>query len=306
MFFLIGKFLNRANNCFFNLNIMSITKEKAFNAKSALFVIVDELTQQTKKLLQRDLCVVFIILSSLVSVSLSAQLSDGAIVVIRSGNNYLANNYGNISVQTLSELNDKALWYVEGSNNSYSFRNVNSGTYLSHSNYSYLSFGNSPSLWNTSGNGLQIKDDSNTSYYINYVSNTFSLGSSFVPFTFEETEVTFEMRQNPWLLSQMGGDLCIVFVSQAALNDKIIPLSYSFTSSSNFFNSYGGVSVDSTICRYIAPNDGFPKNATLTFTNNLGMTYEGTVQQAAISYQHQKGLSGRSMLPNGIDRKSVV
>lgn len=104
--------------------------------------------------------------------------TDGDIVTIKSGDNFLAVNNAGTAIQNRTEENEYCYWEVTVSGNNYTFRSVTANKYLNipTSNNSNLSLDNSQNI-QKSGSKL-YRTSGRTSYYIRYNNNAWKTTNS--------------------------------------------------------------------------------------------------------------------------------
>ncbi len=238
-----------------------------------------------------------------------AQLSNGAIVTISSGNNFLATNGSNLTNVTTVSIN--ALWEVSVTTVSgttrYAFKNVVTNSYLriqqSWWNYNLTLQSNisDESRWTLEGK--KLKNVYHNNYFLRY-NNQWQASTSSTNLTFNsytKNESFLYSGANPLVFAAAGETKSVTLSAfpNYTSGTTVIPaytyaiLGSGFTPSQN----------NNTINVVAAENTSSARTGTLTVTSTINSDTKLSInltQAAALArFNHQQGLSGRPMVDNG-------
>ena len=247
--------------------------------------------------------------------------NNGDVVLISDGKgNYLSVDASNTSeVTNLATPTEYSLWRVERSSSNCKFQNVKTGQYLTHIfadfstwNFNALEMRNSGTSWRLSGGKLSVTRLIFFTYYIRFNNNKWETSSSSTTLTFTTMKERYDLIPSPSSLNfGKDGGLQTVNVTPIvrwtnASGSIVISLPYqeSLTLSTSLSNTHFTATVNSAIVRVnAAANNGLtPLSDNLTITaTNLNASVVVPITQTTISnFAHQKGHSGRELLPHGM------
>ena len=257
---------------------------------------------------------IMLLLLTFISISsfAQAQWSNGDVITISSGNNYLAINGSSITSVTSVTVN--ALWEVSVTNasgtNRYSFKNVGNGQYLAvPSNWGQYSLilvssVSSVSQWTLSNSKLANVD---RNVYLRYnkgwslvLNNNNASTLSFKTYT-KNDSFTYS-GANPLLFAAAGETLNVTASAFPSYSNgsTVIPM-FDYAVAGNGFtvNSSGTSSYQVTA----SSNSGTPRSGTLTLTSTINSATQLVVNFLQTSlikdFNHQQGKSGRAYIDNG-------